>query len=266
MKQAAGMSSRRGAVLIVLSASVLAGCATPRRPDPLEPVNRKVFAFNEAVDDAVLRPVATVYRNTVPAPVRAGVGNFFGNIRDLWSAVNLTLQGRPVDGVRDVARFGANTVFGVFGFFDVATGLGLERHGEDFGQTLGRWGFGPGAYIVWPILGPSSVRDSVGLPIELQVAPQTWISTDSLRYSLTATSVINTRANLLGATGLLDDIALDKYVSVRNAYLQRRRNLVYDGDPPIEDEPSYDEPADPADGVDAAPAPLPAPAAGASGG
>jgi phospholipid-binding lipoprotein MlaA len=155
----------------------------------------------------------------------------------------------------------------VFGFFDVATGLGLERHGEDFGQTLGRWGFGPGAYIVWPILGPSSVRDSVGLPIELQIAPQTWIATDSLRYSLTATSVINTRANLLGATGLLDDIALDKYVSVRNAYLQRRRTLVYDGDPPIEEEPSYDElpldsPTAPADAVDAAPPPASAAASG----
>lgn len=254
--------SRHGTVLIVLSATVLVGCATPRRPDPLEPVNRKVFAFNDAVDGAVLRPVATAYRNTVPAPLRAGVGNFFSNIRDLWSAVNLTLQGRPVDGVRDVARFGANTVFGVFGFFDVATGLGLERHGEDFGQTLGRWGFGPGAYIVWPILGPSSVRDSVGLPIELQIAPQTWISTDSLRYSLTATSVINTRANLLGATGLLDDIALDKYVSVRNAYLQRRRTLVYDGDPPIEDEPGYDESADSAaDSTDGAQPP----STGASG-
>jgi phospholipid-binding lipoprotein MlaA len=258
---------RRGAVLIVLSASLLVGCATPRRPDPLEPVNRKVFAFNEAVDDAVLKPVATVYRDTLPAPLRAGVGNFFGNIRDLWSAVNLTLQGRPIDGARDVARFGANTVFGVFGFFDVATGLGLERHREDFGQTLGRWGFGPGAYIVWPILGPSSVRDSVGLPIELQVAPQTWISTDSLRYSLTATSVISTRAGLLDATRLLDDLALDKYVSVRNAYLQRRRNLVYNGDPPIEDEPVYDEPpldppAAPADAVDAAPPPASAAASG----
>ncbi|MEX8519571.1 MAG: VacJ family lipoprotein [Leptothrix sp. (in: b-proteobacteria)] len=243
--------------LVLGGASLLVGCATAQKPDPLEPLNRKVFAFNEAVDQAVLKPVATVYHDVVPSPVRRGVGNFFYNVKDVWSAVNLVLQGRPVDGLRDLARFGTNTVFGVFGFIDVATDLGLERHGEDFGQTLGRWGLGPGAYIVWPILGPSSVRDSVALPIEYQITPETWITPATTSYLFSATKLVNTRSDLLSATSMLDDISLDKYTFVRSAYLQRRRSLVYDGNPPDEE---------PLDGPDPAlDAPLPASAAASAG-
>ncbi len=247
-------------------ALVLGACATPQRPDPLEPWNRKVYAFNDAVDVAVLRPVATVYRDRVPEPVRTATTHFFANIQDAWSAVNLVLQGRPADGLSDVLRFGTNTVFGVLGLFDVATPLGLERHGEDFGQTLGKWGVGPGAYIVWPILGPSSLRDSVGLPLEMRLTPETWVSPEALRYSLTGVRVVNTRANLLQASRLLGDVALDPYVSVRDFYLQRRRSLVYDGNPPDDAQPEerWDEPEAPAQPASAPARPVSAPAPAAS--
>lgn len=250
----------RLALATAATALLLSACATPQRPDPLEPINRKVYAFNDAVDQAVVRPVATVYRDRVPAPVRTAATNFFANLRDVWSSVNLLLQGRPVDGVSDLLRFGTNTVFGVFGLFDVATGLGLERHGEDFGQTLGKWGFGPGAYIVWPILGPSTLRDSVGMPLEMKMYPDAWVTPDAAAYALTGVRVINTRANLLQASRLFDQIALDPYVAMRDAYLQRRRNLVYDGNPPDDAQPEerWDEPEAPA-----APTPASAPAASA---
>lgn len=237
----------RPAFAALAAALLLAACATPQRPDPLEPINRKVYAFNDALDQAVVRPVATVYRDHVPAPVRTAATNFFANLKDVWSSVNLVLQGRPVDGLSDLLRFGTNTVFGVFGLFDVATGFGLERHGEDFGQTLGKWGFGPGAYIVWPILGPSTLRDSVGMPIEMKMYPDAWVTPDSAAYSLTGVRVINTRANLLQASRLFDQIALDPYVAMRDAYLQRRRSLVYDGNPPDDAQPEerWDEPEAP---------------------
>ncbi|MEY4752698.1 MAG: hypothetical protein RJA44_373 [Pseudomonadota bacterium] len=245
----AGLRQRLIAAALLGASLLLGGCATAQRPDPLEGYNRKVYAFNDAVDGAVLRPVATTYRDVVPAPVRTAVGNFFNNIKDVWSAANLFLQGRPGDGIQDLMRFGTNTIFGVLGLADVATDLGMERHGEDFGQTLGVWGVGPGAYIVWPLLGPSTLRDSVGLPIELQMSPTTWVTPERDRYLMSATSVVQTRAELLKATGMLDDIALDKYTFIRDAYLQRRRNLVYDGNPPDEEDPPLDE------------APLPEPAA-----
>lgn len=219
----------------------LAGCATAQNPDPIEPFNRKMFAFNEAVDQAVLKPVATAYVEHVPSPVRTGVTNFFNNVGDLWSAVNLFLQARVGEGFSDVARFGLNTVFGILGVFDVATDVGLERHGEDLGRTFGRWGAGPGAYIVWPLLGPSTVRDSIGLPIEMQVSPNAFINDVPVRNTLTVTRVINTRANLLGATGLLDDLALDKYSLQRDAFLQRRESQIYRSE--RVDEPDSVEPA-----------------------
>ncbi|PXW97137.1 phospholipid-binding lipoprotein MlaA [Sphaerotilus hippei] len=204
-----------------------AGCATVDNPDPFEKVNRGVFAFNEAADEAVIRPVATVYRDVLPMFVRTGFSNFFGNVRDAWSSVNLFLQGRFAEGFSDMMRFGSNTVFGMLGVVDVATELGFERHGEDFGLTLGRWGVPSGAYIVWPIFGPSTVRDSVGLPVDQLAAPQAFISPSAAQYTLTATQLISTRASLLQATNLLDDIALDKYTFVRDAYLQRRRSRIF---------------------------------------
>lgn len=240
---------RRGfvarALAALATAVVLAGCATAQRPDPIEPWNRGVFAFNEAVDIAVLKPAATAWQAVVPAPVRTGVGNFFDNLHDVWSATNLVLQGRFGDGVSDLARFGTNTVFGVLGLFDVATELGLERHDEDLGQTLGHWGVGPGAYIVWPVFGPSTLRDSTDVPFNIMISPANLVSPDGVSYALTGARLVNNRADLLKTTRLLDEIALDKYTFIRDAYLQRRRSLVYDGNPPDlpEDEEDYSKPA-----------------------
>lgn len=242
-------------------ACCLAACATPQRPDPLEPVNRKVFAFNDTIDRTVLKPVATAYRDNVPQPVRTGVTNFFGNVKDVWSAFNQFLQGKPGDGFSDLMRFGTNTVFGLFGLFDVASDLGMPKHREDLGQTLGRWGLGPGAYLVLPFFGPSSVRDVTDLPFDLQASPTTFVDRIPVRNTMTAGNVVNARANLLQASSLMDDIALDKYVFLRDAYLQRRRSAVYDGNPPDEvvdeeaDEESSDTPAAPAPAASAASAP-----------
>ncbi|MFM2066254.1 MAG: hypothetical protein RLZZ584_1163 [Pseudomonadota bacterium] len=243
----------------------LGGCATAHRPDPLESLNRKVFAFNDAVDDSLIRPAAEVYQAITPRPVRTALTNFFGNVRDVWSAFNLVLQGRIGDAASDVLRFSTNTVFGIYGLIDIASELGLERHGEDFGMTLGRWGFPAGAYIVWPILGPSTVRDSIGLPIDVMAAPDPFISDIGLRNTLTVTRVVSTRANLLKATQVLDDIALDRYSFVRDAYLQRRRSLIYNDEPPDPGEVRYDlpeiTPADAPASAPAASAPPSAPAA-----
>jgi phospholipid-binding lipoprotein MlaA len=225
--------------------ALLDGCATAQRPDPIEPWNRGVFAFNEAVDIAVLKPAATAWQAVVPAPVRTGVGNFFDNLHDVWSAANLVLQGRFGDGASDLARFGTNTVFGVLGLFDVASELGLERHDEDLGQTLGRWGVEPGAYIVWPVFGPSTLRDTTDIPFNVAISPANLVSPEGLSYALTGARLVNNRADLLKTTGLLDQIALDKYTFIRDAYLQRRRNLVYDGNPPDlpGDDEDYSKPA-----------------------
>lgn len=239
------MRSRPALLALVCAAALLGGCATLREArssagdklDPWENWNRKVFAFNEGLDEHVLKPVATVYSNVVPQLVRRGVDNFFGNVADVWSAVNNFLQGKGTAGVYDIMRVGTNTVFGLLGVLDVATEVGLEKTREDFGQTLGRWGFGTGAYVVWPVLGPSSVRDSFGLPLDLAASPASLYKDGASRYSLTVLQLINTRANLLGASRVLDDIALDKYTFIRDAYLQRRRSLVFDGNDPPPDNP-----------------------------
>lgn len=191
----------------------------------MEAMNRKVFAFNEAVDDAVLAPVARGYVKVLPSPVRTGIGNVFANPKDIGSALNLFLQGRLSDGFVDLARFGTNTTLGVLGIFDVATPLGLPRHSEDFGQTLGRWGFDAGAYVVWPLLGPSTVRESAAMPVDFVSSPSFGVAAMPLQFT-------QTRSTLLSATSMLDDIALDRYLFVRDAYLQRRRSLVLDGNQP----------------------------------
>ncbi len=224
----------------------LGGCATVQQArggpgqklDPWENWNRKVFAFNEGLDAYVLKPVATAYANVVPQPVRRGVDNFFANAADAWSAVNNVLQGKGQAAFEDVVRVTTNSFFGIGGIFDVASEIGIPRHKEDFGQTLGRWGFGAGAYVVWPLFGPSTVRDSIALPLDRAASPALLIDDGRTQFSLTVLQVINTRANLLGASQVLDDIALDKYSFLRDAYLQRRRSLVYDGDAPDTDSDS----------------------------
>lgn len=219
------MTRRIAAAAALFCGLLLAGCATPQRADPLEAMNRRVFAFNDALDEAVLAPVARGYARVVSAPVRHGVGNVFANPLDVGSAINLFLQGRPIDGLSDLARFGINSTVGVFGIFDPATPWGMPRHGEDFGQTLGRWGVGPGAYVVWPLLGPSALRDSLAMPVDYVTSP---------RFELAATplQITQARSSLLSASSVLDAVALDRYLFVRDFYLQRRQSLVHDGHPP----------------------------------
>jgi phospholipid-binding lipoprotein MlaA len=239
--------------LILCSVLALGGCATTRadgnvtaaqRLDPWENWNRKVFSFNESLDKNFLEPVARTYANVVPQMARTGVRNFFGNVNDAWSAVNNFLQLKITDGFSDVIRVGTNTVFGVAGLIDVASDLGFEKHQEDFGQTLGHYGVGAGAYIVLPLLGPSSVRETVALPLDRAVSPALLIHDGTWQYSIVALQLINARAAYLGAGRIVDDIALDKYTFVRDTYLQRRRSLVYDGDPPDPDRATRPEPGD----------------------
>jgi len=210
--------------------------------DPLQAWNRLVFGFNEGLDNALLKPVATGYKAAVPEPVRNGVSNFFGNFGDGWSAINQLLQGKPVAAAQMTMRVATNTLFGIGGLFDVASELGIERQSEDFGQTLGRWGLPAGPYIVWPLLGPSSLRDSAALPLDLSWRPGALSDDAATRWGLSTLQLIDVRAGLLNAGRLVDDIALDKYVFIRDGYLARRRSLVYDGDPPDLPDDSKDEP------------------------
>lgn len=227
----------------LLALAGLTGCATAvpaaeRDPrDPMEGWNRGVFRFNEAVDEALVKPVATTYRQVLPEPVRLGVGNFLGNLGDVWSTVNLVLQAKPREALEMGMRIGTNTLFGVAGLFDPATDLGLERQSEDLGQTLGRWGMSPGPFVMLPLLGPSTMRDSLALSVDTLAGPSAFVGGQKDKFALTGLQVINTRANLLGATRTLDGIALDKYILLRDATFARRRNLVYDGDPPEEETP-----------------------------
>lgn len=227
----------------VPAASAPAGPA-PSKKDPFEGWNRGVFSFNEAVDTAVLKPVAQVYHDVVPEYVRGLIDNVFGNIADAWSVVNHFLQGKVESGLTMGMRVVTNSVLGFGGLLDIGTEIGLERQSEDFGQTLGRWGMPPGPYLVLPILGPSTVRDTAALAADLQVSPATFIDdTRATRLSVTLLQAVSTRAGLLGASKVLDDVALDKYSFLRDAYLARRRNQVYDGNPPEEPDEDADEPA-----------------------
>lgn len=202
--------------------------------DPFEGFNRAVFAFNEGLDKAVVRPVAVGYETVLPGPVRTGVSNFYGNIADLLISVNSLLQGKPTDAVGDAARFIFNSTFGMAGIFDVATEMGIEKHEEDFGQTLGRWGAGPGPYLVLPVFGPRDVRDAAGLAVELVADPVGNVDHVPTRNTLSGIRLVNDRAALLSADKIIEEAALDKYAYMRDAYLQRRRSLVYDGRPPRE--------------------------------
>ncbi|MGN6529154.1 MAG: MlaA family lipoprotein [Burkholderiaceae bacterium] len=252
--------------------ALLAGCATQRNgdpppgghashdpKDPYEKVNRKIFAFNDTVDKYALKPVAQAYEKVVPNPIRLGIHNFFGNFSDAWSAVNQLLQGKPHDSATMTLRVLTNTTVGLAGLFDVATPMGLERKPEDMGQTLGVWGLEPGPYLVLPLFGSSDVRDAVGLPFDAYVSPSLLVNTTWQKVGVDAVGVVDTRAGLLGASQMLDELAFDRYTFLRDAYVTRRRSLVYDGNPPPLPGEDDDDDSDPGK-----PTAAPAPAGGAS--
>jgi len=220
--------------LVGLLIAGAAGCATlgndPR--DPLESINRSMFGFNQSVDEAVLKPVALAYRSNLPEIVQTGVRNVFSNVADISISANNLLQGKIVDAANDGMRFALNTTIGGFGLLDWASEMGIEKHNEDFGQTLGRWGVGDGPYLVWPLLGSSTARDSVGSIFDIGMDPVGRHKPIAERDSMYVTRVVGGRADLLDASRLLDEIALDKYAFTRDAYLQRRHNLILDGNPP----------------------------------
>lgn len=223
--------------LLALLAVLLAGCATTGEADPRDPfegLNRGIYKFNEKFDDYLARPVAETYQDWIPREVRSRVRNFFGNLADPFIGANNILQGKFSEGFDDWTRFLLNTTVGLAGIHDVATDLGLEKHNEDFGQTFGRWGAGTGPYLVLPLFGSSNLRDGIGLAADMVTDPMGEVRPIDVRNTLIATRAVQTRADLLGASRVLEEAALDKYVFQRDAYLQRRRSLVYDGRPPRE--------------------------------
>jgi phospholipid-binding lipoprotein MlaA len=224
---------------LIISLSLLAqtGCAVNGDPrDPLEKVNRSIHSFNDSLDRAVLKPVAKGYEAITPVFARTGVRNFFSNLDDVTVLANDILQLKLEQTSRDFLRLTFNTTFGLFGLLDIASEMGLQKHNEDFGQTLGYWGAGPGPYLVLPFLGPSDLRDTGGYIVDSAstdlVASQNKIAT---RNTLSATRLISRRSELLAAKQVVDEAALDNYEFTRDFYLQRRRGLVYDGTPPPED-------------------------------
>ena len=256
--------------------AVAAGCASlPAGPedarrakvDPLEPMNRSIYAFNDAVDRAVIRPLARVYADWVHPGVRQMVGNFFGNLGDLWTSVNQLLQGKPGLAAADLGRFAINSIAGFGGLADVASEMGIEKHKEDFGQTLGRWGVPAGPYLMLPFLGPSSLRDAPASGADLSADPLWRVARNGDYYGLWATRIVDGRAGLFGAERVLEGAALDRYSFIRDGYLARRRSLVWDGNPPDDEDDDPLPPSDPRQGVKGAidspgRAPVPIPGTG----
>lgn len=224
---------RTGLVAGISVAALLTGCATTQGPanpaDPLESMNRSIYSFNEGVDDAVFKPVATAYQAVTPRVARDGVTNFFGNLGDAWSFVNNVLQGQGEGAYNSMVRFSVNTVFGIGGLFDVASEAGIERKKQDFGQTLGRWGVPTGPYLVLPFLGPSTVRDTGGFAVDSMASPLKQAHDVGWRNSLYGLRIVNTRASLLKAGDVLDSVALDKYSLMRDVYLRSRIGGVVSG-------------------------------------
>ncbi|MDB5861977.1 MAG: VacJ family lipoprotein [Ramlibacter sp.] len=234
-------------ITLAVAAMFLAGCATgpnadPR--DPFEPFNRGVSQFNRGIDKAALRPAAITYERGLPRLVRTGVTNFFANLGDTWSAINNLLQLKIPEAAQDATRFAFNTVFGLGGTLDIATEAGLERHKEDFGSTLAHWGVPPGPYVVLPLIGPSTLRDALALPVDWIGNPVKYVRPMGDRNALSATRAVDTRATLLPLDALLDG-AIDRYTLTRDAYLQHRKALISGGDDAQPDELPFTGQADP---------------------
>lgn len=223
---------------ILLFLLFISACATvpgpPDERDPFESYNRAMFAFNEVFDENLLRPVAETYHDNMPDFIQTGVSNFFSNLDDVLVFFNDLLQFKFKRAASDLTRFVSNSIFGVFGLMDVATDMGLPKHNEDFGQTLASWGVSEGPYLVLPFLASRTVRDTAGLVVDWQVDPVLQITDKEARWTAIALEAVDTRVQLLTASKILDQAALDKYIFVRDAYLQRRKSLVYDGNPPRE--------------------------------
>lgn len=233
--------SLRAAAVCCLLSGLLSGCASNSKQDPLEPLNRGIYQFNDTVDRAVLKPVATLYKKVTPQPVQFGVRNFFGNLDDVMVAFNNLLQFKIREAVSDGGRVLINTTFGVLGLFDIASRTGMQKHYEDFGQTLGAWRVGNGPFLMLPLLGPSTLRDSAGLLVDRKgdVLNNNIDKVPQRNRALTLKTV-NRRAELLDSGKLLDQAALDPYQFLRDAYLQKRRSQVYDGNPPPEPDENGD--------------------------
>ena len=234
------MMGRSWFLRLVLACLLLSlqGCATVTHPDardPMESFNRTMFGFNETLDAAVIKPVATGYKAVTPNWLRKGVGNFFNNLQDMWSAVNNGLQGRGQDFGDSMGRVMVNSTIGLLGVFDVASDLNIERHTADFGLTLGRWGVPPGPYVVLPILGPFTLREVAALPVDTSGMPVYYIGDHDTRTWLPMVDLVDLRAKYLGASDVLEGAALDSYSFRRDAYFQRQRNIQFDGNPPEDD-------------------------------
>jgi phospholipid-binding lipoprotein MlaA len=225
-----------GRFAALLVAVLLSGCATvsgERDPrDPWESMNRTTHAFNQSLDDNILKPMVTGYVSVMPEWVQEGVNNIFGNVEDVGNGLNNILQGKPKEGLSDLSRVVINSVFGVFGIWDIASPLGLEKHDEDFGQTLGLWGVPPGPYLVLPLLGPSTARDGPARIVDPQFFLYTNIESNAIGWSVWGFDKFRARANLVKAESVLETAALDRYTFIRDVWLQRRQKNVYDGNPP----------------------------------
>jgi len=227
------------ALLAIALLAIASGCAStgaPPQKDPWERFNRGTHEFNDGLDRLLLKPAAQSYTEGVPGFAQEGVSNFFANIADVGTGLNNLLQGKVADGASDLARFAVNTVVGIGGLWDVATPMGLEKHDEDFGQTLGRWGVPAGPYLVLPVFGPSTLRDAPARFVDPSLYYGREIGDAGARAGLSVLDVVQFRAGLLKAERILDEAALDRYTFTRDAWLQRRRHHVYDGRPPRDPE------------------------------
>ena len=248
---------------IALSATLIGACSSTgvQDNDPYEGYNRAMFSFNEKVDKYALKPVAQGYNAVTPPPVRSWAGSFLSNLGDVWIGANNLMQGKATQGFSDWGRFLTNSTLGLFGFFDVATDFGLPKHDEDFGQTLGKWGVGEGGYVMLPLLGPRTLRDTGGLVVDWSLGSVLKIKDAATRNSIMGLSIVDARARLLGTEKTLEEATLDKYAYVRDFYLQQRRYKVTDGKMRAarEEDDWYEE--EPPAGAPALPNPSPSTAA-----
>lgn len=230
-----GTVKRWAIAVAALTLLALQGCASVKSADardPWEPMNRSVYQFNDAVDTIAIKPAAQLYVKVLPSMVRTGVSNFLGNLGDVWSMANSAMQLKGQATVETFMRININTFIGLAGFLDVASEMGIEKRREDFGQTLGHWGVASGPYLVLPLFGPSTLRDAVAFPVDMQGNVTQRLNDEATRYSLLAVRLVDTRSGLLKTVDVIKAASLDPYSFVRDAYLQKRQNDIYDGNPP----------------------------------